>query len=75
MDIDQALLTKVKKENVEFRKLYDEHTKLKDHVEKLNRMKFLTAEQELEKKEIQKKKLKNKDLMLKIIDKYQSKPN
>lgn len=75
MDIDQALLTKVKKENVEFRKLYDEHTKLKDHVEKLNKMKFLTTEQELEKKEIQKKKLKNKDRMLKIIDTYQSKPN
>ena len=75
MDIDQELLTKVKKENIEFRKLYNEHTKLKDRVETLNRMKFLSAEQEVEKKKIQKQKLKNKDKMLKIIAAFQSAPN
>ena len=75
MDIDQELLTKVKKTNIEFKRLHEEHTKLKDRVEELNRMKFLTAEQEVEKKRIQKQKLKNKDRMLKIIDSFQAKAN
>lgn len=73
MNIDQELLTKVRKENIEFRRLHDEHLKLKDRVEELNRMKFLSAEQEVEKKKIQKQKLKNKDRMLAIIDDYQAK--
>ena len=50
MDIDQELLTKVKKTNIEFKRLHEQHTKLKDRVEELNRMKFLTTEQEEEKK-------------------------
>lgn len=75
MDIEQELLTKVRKENVEFRKLHDEHSKLKNRVEELNRMKFLSAEQELEKKTIQKQKLKNKERLLQIIDDYQAKSN
>lgn len=73
MNIDQELLTKVRKENIEFRRLHDEHLKLKDRVEELNRMKFLSSEQEVEKKKIQKQKLKNKDRMLAIIDDYQAK--
>lgn len=73
MNIDQELLTKVRKENIEFRRLHDEHLKLKDRVEELNRMKFLSTEQEVEKKKIQKQKLKNKDRMLAIIDDYQAK--
>lgn len=75
MDIEQGLLTKVKKENIEFRRLYDDHLKLSDRVETLNRLKFLTAEQELEKKTIQKQKLKSKERLLKIIDEYKTPSN
>lgn len=72
MEIDATLLEKVRKENQEFKKLYDEHTGLKNRVEELNRLKFLSAEQELEKKTIQKQKLKNKDRMQEILSQYQA---
>ncbi len=72
MEIDATLLEKVRKENQEFKKLYDEHSSLKNRVEELNRLKFLSAEQELEKKTIQKQKLKNKDRMQEILSQYQA---
>lgn len=75
MDIEPELLTKVKKDNVEFRRLYDEHTKLKNQVEELNRMKYLSPEQEVEKKTIQKQKLKSKERLMKILDDYLARSN
>ena len=72
MEIDPILLEKVQGENVEFKKLYEEHLELKHRVEKLNKMSFLSAEQELEKKAVQKQKLKGKDRMSKIIEEYEA---
>ncbi|MDH5458758.1 MAG: DUF465 domain-containing protein [Nitrospinota bacterium] len=72
MEIDPKLLEKVQGENDEFRKLYEEHLELKHRVEKLNKMSFLSAEQELEKKAVQKQKLKGKDRMSKIIEEYEA---
>jgi len=72
MDIEPELLEKVKDGNEEFRKLFEEHCELKNRVEDLNKMKFLSPEQELEKKQIQKQKLKGKDRMEKIIGEYQA---
>ena len=60
MDIEPQLLEKMKSESKEFKKLYEEHVDLKSQVENLNKRKFLTPEQELEKKGIQKQKLKRK---------------
>ncbi len=67
MEVDLELLEKVKRENPEFKKLFDEHSELKNRVDDLNKLKFLNPDQEIEKKNIQKLKLKNKDLMEKII--------
>ena len=67
MEIDLETLEKVKDQNPEFKKLYEEHTQLKIKVEALNKLKFLTPEQELEKKQIQKQKLNCKDRMEEII--------
>lgn len=75
MDIEPELLTKVKKDNVEFRRLYDEHTKLKNQVEELNRLKYLSPEQEVEKKTIQKQKLKSKERLMKLLDDYLARSN
>lgn len=75
MEIDPTLLKKVQGENEEFKKLYQEHLDLKNRVEKLNKMNFLTPEQELEKKTVQKQKLKGKDRMSKIIEQYQASPS
>ena len=72
MEIDPVLLEKIRNENPEFRELYDKHAELKHRVEELNKMKFLTPEQELEKKTIQKQKLKNKDRLDEIISQYHS---
>ena len=75
MEIDPTLLAKIQNENDEFKKLYEEHTQLKHRVEALNQMKFLSPEQEVEKKTIQKHKLRNKDRMTEIIDQYQASPH
>lgn len=71
MEIELGLLKKISGENHEFKVLYDEHTKLKNRVEELNGMKFLSPEQELEKKTIQKQKLKAKDRLGEILTQYQ----
>ena len=70
MEIDPDTLEKVKSNNVEFKNLFEEHTQLKSRVEELNKMKYLTPEQEMEKKRIQKQKLHCKDRMDEIIGKY-----
>ncbi|MFQ5672509.1 MAG: DUF465 domain-containing protein [Nitrospinales bacterium] len=70
MDIDPELLAKVKNENPEFKKLHEEHILLNSKVDDLNKRKFLTPEQEMEKKTIQKKKLKNKDRMAEILSEH-----
>ncbi len=72
MDIDPVLLEKVKNENIEFKELYEEHTRLKLKVEELNKLKFLAPDQELEKKTIQKQKLKTKDRLVKILEEYEA---
>jgi len=75
MEIDQTLLEKVQGENEEFKKLYQEHLDLKNRVEELNKMNFLSPKQELEKKTVQKQKLKGKDRMSQIIEQYQASPS
>lgn len=72
MEIDPILLEKVQGENEEFKKLYQEHLDLKHRVEELNKMSFLTPEQELEKKTVQKQKLKGKDRMIEILEQFQA---
>jgi len=75
MEIDPTLLEKVQGENEEFKKLYQEHLDLKVRVEELNKMNFLSPEQELEKKTVQKQKLKGKDRMSQILEQYQGSPS
>jgi len=75
MEIDPTLLEKVQGESDEFKKLYEEHLELKHRVEKLNKLSFLSPEQELEKKTVQKQKLKGKDRMAKIIEQYEVSPS
>ena len=75
MEIDPTLLEKVQGENDEFKQLYEEHLELTHRVEKLNKLSFLSAEQELEKKTVQKQKLKGKDRMIKIIEQYEASPS
>ncbi|PIQ97941.1 MAG: DUF465 domain-containing protein [Nitrospinae bacterium CG11_big_fil_rev_8_21_14_0_20_56_8] len=72
MEIDPQVLEKLKGENTEFKRLFEEHITLKNKVEELNRLKYLTSEQELEKKNYQKEKLKTKDRLEQILSQYQA---
>ncbi len=71
MDIDPELLEKLSNQNPEFQELYSEHVTLKTRVEDLNKLQFLSPEQEVEKKKIQKQKLKGKDRMAQIINEHE----
>ena len=75
MEIETDLLERLKKDNNEFKKLYEEHTNLKAKVDELNKLKFLTAEQEMEKKKYQKQKLKNKDRITEILKEVEASAN
>lgn len=72
MEINPELLEKIQNENAEFKKLFEEHAWLKNKVEELNKMKFLSGEQEIEKKKHQKEKLRTKDRMEEILSTYQA---
>ncbi|MBI3814502.1 MAG: DUF465 domain-containing protein [Nitrospinae bacterium] len=67
---DEALIEKVKGENEEFRRLYLEHHDLEQKLTELTRSKYLTPEQEVEKRRLQKIKLSGKDKMAKILKEY-----
>ena len=71
MEINPALLEKVKQENPEFCQLYEEHSSLKRKVDAFNKMKIITPEQEMEKKKHQKQKLSLKDRMETILSQYE----
>jgi hypothetical protein len=72
MEIDPEFLKKVMNDNSEFKVLYNQHSKLKSQVEELNSLKFMTTEQEVEKKQHQKEKLLLKDQLEKILKDYQN---
>jgi uncharacterized protein YdcH (DUF465 family) len=67
MDIEKGVLEKILSSSVEFKRLYEQHTELKHRVEDMNKSKFLSADQELEKKQHQKQKLILKDKMEAIL--------
>jgi len=67
------IIEDLKKEDKEFSQLLKEHEDLEQKLEEINKLKFLTPEQEIEKKRIQKLKLKGKDRMAEIISTYRSK--
>jgi uncharacterized protein YdcH (DUF465 family) len=75
MEINPQLLDKIQNDNEEFKKLYAEHNSLKQKVVQLNKLKFLTGEQEVEKKKHQKEKLKAKDRLEQMLSEYESRTN
>jgi uncharacterized protein len=72
MEINEDLLEKLRKENHEFKKIHDQHSKLKSRVEELNKIKMMTPDQEMERKKHQKEKLILKDRMGEIVNQHQS---
>ena len=67
MEIEKEALNKILNSNIDFKRLYVEHSELKLKIDDMNKIKFLTTEEEVEKKQHQKQKLVLKDKMEAIL--------
>jgi uncharacterized protein YdcH (DUF465 family) len=70
MDVEvseEALVSRLRIENSEYQKWEQEHRKLEDTLMSFETHRYLTPEQEVERKRIQKLKLAAKDRMMDII--------
>ncbi len=64
---ENALIEHLKAENPEFRQLMEEHLQYEQQLAALNQLRYLTSDQEIEKKRIQKLKLRGKDRMAEML--------
>lgn len=64
---EEALVARLRTENVEFQKWEQEHRNLEDSLMSFESQRYLTPEQEVERKRIQKLKLAAKDRMMEIV--------
>ncbi len=64
---EEEIVEVLKKENAEFKKLTEEHRDLEELLARIDSKRFLTPEEEVERKTIQKKKLLKKDKMAALI--------
>jgi hypothetical protein len=70
--IDLALIEQVKRDSVEFSRLLAEHEQYETQLEAYNDQRFITSEQEIERKRLQKLKLQGKDRLLELLRPYQA---
>ncbi|HSF30171.1 MAG TPA: DUF465 domain-containing protein [Candidatus Tectomicrobia bacterium] len=76
MELDEnALIEHLKQTHPEFRQLMDEHQQYERQLEAFNQLRYLTSEQELEKKRVQKTKLRGKDRMAEILKEHKARFN
>lgn len=68
--LNHEVLDRLKSENKDFKKWDELHGELESKLETFNRLKYLTSEEELEKKRLQKQKLLAKDCMQRILYKF-----
>jgi uncharacterized protein YdcH (DUF465 family) len=73
MVVEEELVEKICRENKGFKKLWENHYELKEKIQEFERMKYLTPEEELERKKLKKIKLKEKDLIMQMVSEYRSK--
>ena len=69
-ETEAELFTRLKEENVEFRRLAEKHRDYDLKIGEYDRIYYLTSEQERKRKELQKLKLKIKDQMYAIMRQY-----
>lgn len=65
------LYERISKENMEFKKLFDEHIRFEQDLEALYSLKYIPPEVDVKIKEIKKRKLFGKERMEQIIASYQ----
>jgi uncharacterized protein YdcH (DUF465 family) len=67
---EREIVEFLKKENDEFRRLSEEHRNLDELLVEIDDRKYLTPEEEVERKKIQKQKLLKKDRMAELVREY-----
>ena len=76
METDEnTLIEHLKQTNPEFRQLTEEHLRYERQLEEFNKLRYLTSEQEIEKKRVQRIKLRGKDRMVEILKEYKARLN
>ncbi|HDR47037.1 MAG TPA: DUF465 domain-containing protein [Geoalkalibacter subterraneus] len=73
-EMDMELVEQLVSENARFRMLFEEHQLLERELNEFERKKFLSPEEEFERKKIQKIKLAGKDEMRRILRDRNSQP-
>ena len=68
--IDEARIARLRQEDIEFRRLLDEHQRYESQHEANTNLPYLSSEQEMDRKRLQKLKLQGKDRMLVILQQY-----
>lgn len=66
----EILIRKYMHQDEELRKYVEDHQRIEAELEQYNRRIYLTAEEEIERKNLQKKKLRGKEQIYKILEKY-----
>ena len=69
--IDEATIARLRQEDIEFRRLLDEHQQFESQLEAYTSLPYLSSEQEMDRKRLQKLKLQGKDRMLVILQQHQ----
>ncbi|RJQ21758.1 MAG: DUF465 domain-containing protein [Nitrospiraceae bacterium] len=64
------IIAVLRSENEEFRRLEDEHRTMEKTLDEMNKKRYLTADEEVDKKKMQKQKLHCKDRMAELIREY-----
>ncbi|MCX5842929.1 MAG: DUF465 domain-containing protein [Deltaproteobacteria bacterium] len=71
-EADELLIKKYIQKDEELRKYVEDHEKLEADLEGFNKRIYLTAEEEVEKKNLQKRKLRGKEQIFRILARYRN---
>ena len=69
---ENTLIEHLQQTHSEFRHLMEEHLRYEQELDAFNKLRYLTSEQEIEKKRLQKVKLMGKDRMAEILTEHKS---
>ena len=69
---EQEIVEALRRESEEFRRIEEEHRALDERIAEMDKNRYLTTEEEMERKKLQKKKLAMKDQMAELIRNYRS---
>jgi hypothetical protein len=69
------IISMLRIESDEFKKIEEEHRKLDKDLDEMNKKKYLTPDEEVEKKRMQKQKLQYKDRMAQLIREHRKSNN